>query len=181
MWYNWALFGYNVVTPYLKNKFGTSLLLILSFVLSFFLGFKFISNNYLDAQRVVNFYPFYLIGIWLKENKATYISQSSKSTRRCWRFLFFSLMVLYLFSVYCFPGCCYETGFMNSHGLSIFGLIARWLTYAINILLSIGFIMIMPNRKIWFTRFGTRTMNVYMLHMSLIFPLCWCALTSYNA
>lgn len=71
------------------------------------------------------------------------------------------------------PGFCYGTGFMHVHGLSITGFVSKWLNFALCVALSISVIALMPNRKLPFSKYGSRTMTVYMLHMSIVFPLCW--------
>ena len=39
--------------------------------------------------------------------------------------------------------------------------------------MSVCVILLMPNKQYSITRYGARTMNVYMLHMSIVFPLSW--------
>lgn len=82
-------------------------------------------------------------------------------------------MLLYCGICYFKNGFCYGTGFMQYHGMSLIGFICKWSNFILCLLLSVLVIMAMPNRKIWFSQYGSRTMNVYMLHMSIIFPFCW--------
>ena len=49
MWYIWALFLYNVITPLLLNKLGNTKTLALSILLAVICGFCFLDNNILDA------------------------------------------------------------------------------------------------------------------------------------
>lgn len=76
-------------------------------------------------------------------------------------------------------GFPYGTGFMGCHGMHINGFVFRWVNYILTILMSLSLIAIMPNKKYCFSCFGTRTMNVYLLHMAFVFPLCWFLLKPY--
>lgn len=172
MWYIWALFLYNVITPLLLNKLGNTKTLALSILLAVICGFRFLDNNILDAQRVVNFYPYFLIGICLRKQELRIYSLNKKN-KFIWSSSFFILIIVYLILCYYRSGFCYGTGFMQIHGFSIVGFISKWLNFILCLLLSVSAMMIIPNRKLWFSKYGSRTMNVYMLHMSIIFPLCW--------
>lgn len=65
MWYLWALFLYQLSTPFFLKHISLNRLMLLSFMVSIIAGFKFVTNDILDVQRVIGFYPFYLVGIWL--------------------------------------------------------------------------------------------------------------------
>ncbi len=146
--------------------------MVITLLIVFLLGFKFISNNILDAQRVVNFYPFFLLGIIMKD-KADAIYNEKIRKRIIWPVLFIILTVVYIVLDYYHYGFCYGTGFMSSHGLSLLGFISRWLNYLLTVGMPISVIMMMPNRLTGITKYGGRRMNVYLLHMVIIFPVCW--------
>ena len=172
MWYIWSLFIYSLITPWLIKKLGVNRLMLLSLSIVFALGFKFVSNNLLDAQRVVNFYPFYLFGIMLRAHERK-IYDDEVRRKLVWPTLFVSLTIAYIVCCYFHYGFCYGTGFMSSHGFSLFGVTSRWLNYCFTLGMSICMIMIIPNRETKISKYGSRTMNVYLLHMSIIFPVCW--------
>lgn len=67
MWYIWSLFIYNLLTPILLDKMRLRRLLLCSLVLAIVCGFHFPDNNIADIQRVVNFYPFFVIGMVLRK------------------------------------------------------------------------------------------------------------------
>lgn len=172
MWYIWALFLYNMITPLLQKRLGHTKILILSLLAAVVCGFRFLDNNILDAQRVVNFYPYFLIGMCLRKQEMR-IYALNKGNKFIWSLIFSTIIFAYLIICYYKNGFCYGTGFMQIHGFSIFGFVCKWLNFMLCLLLSVSVMMIIPNRKLWFSKFGSRTMNVYMLHMSIIFPLCW--------
>ena len=55
----------------------------------------------------------------------------------------------------------------------------RWLNYLLTIVMFISLIASMPNKKLWFTKFGTRTMNVYLLHMAVPLLLSACLFSEF--
>lgn len=172
MWYIWALFIYNLITPVLKNVLGLKKLMLLSISITIIIGFLSISNNFFDVQRVINFYPYFLVGICLRRKEES-VYLLNRKYKNVWITGFISIMLLYCGICYFKNGFCYGTGFMQYHGMSLIGFICKWSNFILCLLLSVLVIMAMPNRKIWFSQYGSRTMNVYMLHMSIIFPFCW--------
>ena len=158
--------------PLLQKKLGHTKILILSILVAVVCGFCFLDNNILDAQRVVNFYPFFLIGMCLRKQEMR-IYALNKGNKFIWSLIFSTIIFAYLIICYYKNGFCYGTGFMQIHGFSIFGFVCKWLNFMLCLLLSVSVMMIIPNRKLWVSSYGSRTMNVYMLHMSIIFPLCW--------
>ena len=40
--------------------------------------------------------------------------------------------------------------------------------------------VLMPNKEFWFTKYGSRTINVYLLHVIPIFIICWGCLYDYR-
>ena len=172
MWYIWSLFIYNLLTPILLDKMGLRRLLLCSLVLAIVCGFRFPDNNIADIQRVVNFYPFFVIGMVLRkyQSRVYLMNQNGKLISGI---VFIMAILSYLILCYFRPGFCYGTGFMHVHGLSITGFVSKWLNFALCVALSISVIALMPNRKLPFSKYGSRTMTVYMLHMSIVFPLCW--------
>lgn len=183
MWYLWALFLYQLSTPFFLKHISLNRLMLLSFMVSIIAGFKFVTNDILDVQRVIGFYPFYLVGIWLNGLEKDLINLPSSIIKICEqinsKLLFFMTILLYLLLTYLFPGFCYGSGFMSSHGMSLFGFASRLMSYILNFALCFFLIAIMPDRKLWFSKYGTRTMNVYLLHMSIVFPVCWYIMRPY--
>ncbi|OWV16419.1 hypothetical protein B7990_11810 [Fibrobacter sp. UWB4] len=90
--------------------------------------------------------------------------------------LMFFCLLAYFFISLKFYGFSYGTGFTETHGFNLLVFGMRWTNYALTTVMSVSLIAIMPNKKYWFTQYGTRTMNVYLLHMSIVFPVCWCFL-----
>lgn len=172
MWYIWVLFIYYNVTPFLLSKMNEKYLLFLSFAIAFICGFKFIPDRFLDSMRIVSFYPFFVLGIVMKKNNLHVNSKIGILLMGVCFIIYFSLTQK-------FSGFSFGANFKSMHGLNSTLFFVRWLNYLLTIVMSISLIAVMPNKKLWFSQFGTRTMNVYLLHMAVVIPICWILLKPY--
>lgn len=75
--------------------------------------------------------------------------------------------------IYYFPGYTIATGFDGGYGLSVMGLLLR-ISLQVTILIT-GYcvIQVFPNKELWFTKYGKRTMNVYLLHGIIVLPFAY--------
>ena len=83
-----------------------------------------------------------------------------------------SVFVIWWAIIYFFPGHTIATGFNGGFG-SFRGLILR-IALQVTILVT-GYLVlrIFPNKELWFTKYGTRTMNVYLLHAIIVLPFAF--------
>lgn len=132
------------------------------------MGFTPIPDRFFDCQRMINFYPFFCIGMILKDKL---ISMKSP-IKRPLLLLLLCFLVFYLVQSH-YGNFCYVTGFLNYHGFSIAGMFQKWLAIILTGLMSICVIELMPEKEYCFSGLGSRTMYAYLLHMSVIFPLSW--------
>lgn len=102
-----------------------------------------------------------------------WIYTTTKKTKQQWFAVYVLATIAYVFLCLKWDGFCYGTGFMSAHGLSLCGVFMKWMNYILVVAMSLSVIRLMPNRKYGFSRFGSRTMNVYMLHMIVVFLLSW--------
>lgn len=82
-------------------------------------------------------------------------------------------ILTYVLIVTVYPAAVYDTGMTYNPGLSFGHWMLRCFTYMINTAMVISLLFVTSNNKFWFTKYSPRTLNVYMLHMSVVFPLCW--------
>lgn len=170
MWYLWALFLYYLFTPLLVKYLRLKVLFFLSVIGALLIGFVPFVGVTFQLSRVICFYPFFALGMLFKEHE-----ESLKKIPRGYKW-FLCLLVLSLFYMiadYICPGVVYKTGFTGGFGLSLKGLILRAFTYLMCIAMCFCVIYAMPDRKFWFSKYGNRTMNVYLLHMIIVFPCTW--------
>ena len=90
-----------------------------------------------------------------------------------WGFALLALSMLYVVIDCFFPGVVYLTGFVSGYGLHLGGIVWRVFTYVMCVAMCAAMILAMPNKKLWLSKYGSRTMNVYLLHMLIVFPCTW--------
>lgn len=168
MWYLWVLFFYSLMTQFAIRKISTKKLIVLSVLIALLtceLGF-FKSENF-QISRLISHYPFFLLGLLIKEKNWIKL-RNKKSIRLLSFFIFFVL----LFSNY---ALCKYTGRMHwtpafDHSvpfyIELYGLI-------VCATLSVCLLFFIPNKKCIISRWGGETIAPYVLHMSIVFPVCW--------
>lgn len=170
MWYLWALFIYYLLTPLLLRYLRLSTLFVLSLAFALIAGVIPFIGGALQLSRVICFYPFFIMGMLLREHS----DQMKPIGRKYqWAIVLLTLSILYIVIDFFFPGVVYQTGFVSGYGLSIRGFVWRVFTYFMCMAMCLAVIYAMPEKKLWFSKYGTRTMNVYLLHMLIVFPCTW--------
>ena len=66
------------------------------------------------------------------------------------------------------------------YGLNMKVALAKWMLIILRVVACICVIIIIPDKEYWFTKYGSRTMNVYLLHAIPIFTICWGCLYYYR-
>lgn len=171
MWYLWSLFWYAFITPVLLKRCSLNVLLIISFIFAIIVGFTPLGYTF-QLSRLVTFYPFFLTGIWLQKYKDKILDEHRN--RRWWIVSFISILIVtgVLFQIY--PSFRQYLNFAAPY-YNTWSMFKRILMYGICIGASVSLIMACKNRTHWFTKYGARTLYVYLCHMSLVvFPISFC-------
>lgn len=186
MWYLLALFIYSLIIKNLRNRFSPFICLITTIIIAVIIGILPIPNRILDIQRISRLLPCFAYGNWLRDvvckNNVTLPSLCNirlmggiyLSFRLCCAILFASLLLINLALYVFYPGVLKYDRFIIFYGLNRYGFFVTWGLYLIRIVASTCLIAIVPNKNYWFSKYGSRTMNAYLLHMLIIFPFSWC-------
>lgn len=163
LWYLLALFLWRVITPYVKKIPYHTVFAILAGLL---IGYSNMENNYLTIPRALVFYPFYLAG-----------TNFERETLNKWRTVkgktiaIACITVITLFLIY--------VGLEKAAPMQVFygrynyvsmkqgmaeGLLWRVGLYLIGFLMTFGWMILMPEKKIFCSYIGTRTMAIYLFH-----------------
>lgn len=172
MYYLLALSVWYVVTPYILSKLKLERLLVGSVIVTLLFGVLPYTHLF-NFSRIVCFYPFFIAGVWLKEHYNEQLYNINRSKRILAIGSFSALCGIYLVANVLHPGIVYGTGFVSGFGLSISGMLIRIFTIMMCMAMCLSLIIAVPNKEYWFTKYGSRTMNVYLLHMLIVFPICW--------
>lgn len=171
MWYLWALFLYRISLRYLVR---IPYIVLISFLLSWIVGFIPQIGSTMSLSRIFCFLPYFLLGYKLKnDNKYKTLSLRLMQTNvnggaLALIFTFWMLVILYR------PGLTYATGFNYGYGNYPFlGWILRMALQTTILLTGYLVIRIFPNRELWFTKYGKRTMRVYLWHGLIVLPFAY--------
>ena len=168
MWYLYVLFVYNIITQILMKKISVAILLCCSIILALSIcSIPTFKAEYLQFSRLVSHYPFFLIGIILHKKQWLKIREH-KHIR--WLALFIFVVFLLGNLMLCkYTGQLHFTPAFDhpvSPSIELYGLI-------LCSILSICLLLFVPNKEYTITRWGGQTLTPYVLHMSLILPICW--------
>lgn len=185
-WYILACAFWFSIT-YLIRNVKPKYMLIFSVILALVIGFDSNVRNAFSLSRVIVFYPFYLLGYYFSKDK--FMRFIDKIHDR--KFQFCSLFVLILcfililvfennFEIFKpFLTASYPYYFALPIDLPLLYPIFRLLFMVIAVCLSIFVMALVPRRKMFFTQFGGRTLQVYILHMFFIYSIFYTRIGSY--
>jgi fucose 4-O-acetylase-like acetyltransferase len=164
-WFLIALFAWRLTTPLWRLlKHPLPIALVIAALASFTPSI----GNDLDLQRVLQFLPYFVLGLCLKPEHFQLVR------RREIRLLAVPLFLLtVVFSYWAAPRV--QSGWLY-HNTSAQQLGHAWWTgpvmtlaiFGCSLLLTAGFLAWVPRRKMWFTVLGTGTLCGYLLHGFLI-------------
>lgn len=127
-------------------------------------------SNELQMNRIVSFYPMFLFGYWLKCHYADI--EKNLPTQKA-RMLLLITLLLYVACCVKSEGLAWKSGLYIAFDSSLKDLTHMYLSYFFMLLISFLVIFSTPDRHYRFTCYGERTMNVYLLHMVIVFPLSY--------
>lgn len=172
-WYLLGLFIWRLIIPYFNYiKFPVITALVLSLSIGFFNDF----GSYLDLERILTFFPYFVVGYFLPTDYTQFILPYRK---KLWPYILFAGIVAFFFIVaYMFPGKASfikksfipQTGYEIQYGrYADVGLFIRSITYVSSLFIAYVFFIIAPVKRTWFSQLGTRTINVFLFHLIFLY------------
>ena len=137
--------------------------ILLSFILGILVGYFDIIDSYLSLSRTIVFFPLFLLGFYFKKEHFLRL--------RNHKVQFMSLLFFISFFIICYisPEIEYQWLFgskpyhvLGQEGLS--GGLIRLAVYGLTLLATVGFLALVPKRNLFFTKWGTRSIYIYLLH-----------------
>lgn len=125
-------------------------------------------GNKLQLNRIVGLFPFYLLGILLKDK-----DWLKKGAIVRWRIFLISIIAVYIFTCYFVKGFAYKSGFYLAPSSSMITVFQFFISYVFIMTICVALIQSVPNKALKISVFGSRTLNVYLLHMLVVFPVCY--------
>lgn len=179
MWYLWVLFVYRFALPYLiRIKY----ILLFSFLLSWFVGFiPFVGANY-SLSRLCCFLPYFLLGYTIA-NEDVLVRYKNEIFQKLnlvgylvLTFIFIGWFIIITFR----PGLTFATAFNDGYSGNINGLMLRIALQFTIVLTGYCILKVFPNKETFYTKYGKRTLYVYLLHGLVVLPFAYIVFPSFG-
>lgn len=182
LWFLQCLFWWYLLLP-LLDRFKPRYVMIFCILLGLFCGYDSRINNFLAFSRMMVHMPFFMAGYYISADSVKKLF-TTKAKLLSVPALAVPLGAFYLLAVSKTPlaeaiskstsriiTCSYN--FWDMPALTDYSInpLSWWLLrlcfYVLAALLFFGFMVWVPRSHTWFTRFGSRTLQVYILHRFL--------------
>lgn len=170
-WYAYAMFIFCLITIFLK-KLPPAYLLGLTLVLGCMAGYDKEFGDYLTLSRIFVLYPFFAAGYFMDAEKLAGLAKKKSMKILGWVGLIVFSLVCWKFVDQLYPLRQLYTArnsFTFLDDLFAYGGFIRAAHYLVAALVTFCFIMAVPTCKTFFTKWGGRSMAVYVFHMSFIY------------
>ena len=163
LWYLLACLLWRLIAPRIIN---IPHIIIITLIIGILIGYVPFVGRFFALSRIVYFLPFFLAGCLAKPEHF----EKVKAFKSIWGYLVLVAVLI----VVVFSGSAPSEAFKAAepyHLLKInqdYAFMYRVFTYAITIITSLAFFVIVPSDKKWYTEMGSRTLQVYLLHLVVV-------------
>lgn len=170
LWYLMCMIGWFMILPYIY-KIKPKIIIPFSFIFAILAGYDNKAGDFLSILRMVNHFPFFITGYYFK--KEWLFKFRNKATQICALLVGGGITVWTFFHLDVIPNkiitCNFSYYNANLKTMTDFPVmfVHRICFYAAAFTLGICFFLLVPRGKAFFTRFGSRTLQVYILHRFL--------------
>lgn len=166
LWFLLSLFGWNLML-FLFTKWKPIYGVCISIILGVLVGYFDEVNDFLSISRTVVFFPLFLLGYYFKkENFCKLLNVNMKIFSF---FLFISIfLVFYFLPEWNYKWLFGSRPYDDFEATGLIGGAIRLGVYALTFLTTISFFAFVPRKHYFFTKWGTRSLYVYLLHGFII-------------
>ncbi|MFC0559209.1 acyltransferase family protein [Halalkalibacter alkalisediminis] len=166
LWFLLSLFLWNVMLLlFSKIRYGLLLAVVLSLVVGYFSDV----DGFLSLSRTFFFFPFFLLGYYLKEEHFTRLT--SKLNKVISVALLVALFLI-LYKVMPLDERAWLMGkqpYEKMDDITLqFAWLARFGVYVVMSMVTVLFFTLVPSQKTFFTHIGPFTISIYLLHMLFV-------------
>ncbi|MFD1036919.1 acyltransferase family protein [Virgibacillus byunsanensis] len=161
LWFLFSLFCWHVLLYWFK-KIPAVLSLVIAIGIGVVVGYFGDIGHTFSLSRTFVFFPFFLVGYWLTKEHVLLLKRKSVKIGSI------LVMVVVAGAIYIAPD--FNSGWLLASksygqlGMTEFGGLARFLVYMTSSVMAISILAWIPQTKTVFTRLGSRTLYVYLLH-----------------
>jgi len=145
------------------NKLKPGYAITLALLIGLIVGYVDWISNYLSLSRTFVFFPFFIVGYYLKKEHFQLLTKSRTKIVMAGTIVIIALVFI-IFPELDEKWLLGSKPYSYLETISAIGLIKRIGIYSINFLMVAGFFAFVPKRKFFFTKFGRNTLYVYLLH-----------------
>ena len=159
-WYFFSLLIWRLSINDLKKIKG---LLLWALLLGLYIGAIREADRFMSISRIIAFFPYFIIGSMLDEERVRQIRRVPK-----WYAILVSLLmvstVILLHINSLVPVKSYENiQCYNASGMSnLQGVLIRIFSYGVGFMATLCMINLIPDKKRWYTKYGSRTAAIYV-------------------
>ncbi|WP_047980928.1 acyltransferase family protein [Ornithinibacillus contaminans] len=165
LWFLISLFSWHILLYWFK-QLPAYISFALAISLGIVVGYLASVGHYFSLSRTFVFFPFFLLGYWLKEEHLLVLRH------KFFRLASVLVMAVLALAIYVAPEI--NTGWLLASksyydlGMQEYGGIARLLVYVTSTLMAASVFAWIPHKRYQFTKLGERTLYVYLLHGFII-------------
>ncbi|MBE5929259.1 MAG: hypothetical protein E7267_07860 [Lachnospiraceae bacterium] len=168
MWYLFTIAFYQLISPYIvKYRFTFFVAIIVAIAANFF---KF--NLYGGFQRILTFYPFFLLGYYTATNSFSFCRKKLFRAVSVLSFVLLALFTYRFFDYICdltlTTNTVYSEIFKSLDVTKLEYLFIILIRYALGFAFFIFTLGIAPTKKNVFTKLGTYSVYIYILHLFVV-------------
>jgi fucose 4-O-acetylase-like acetyltransferase len=166
LWFLLSLFCWNLLL-FLFSKWKWQIALCIAFIIGIGIGYIDEINSYLSLSRTIVFFPFFLLGYFLKKEHLEKI--------RAVKIPSLLLLISIFAAFYLFLDFDYKWLF-GSKPYSVLidsklaGGFIRFSVYCLSLIATFCFLAIIPKQRNFFTKWGANSLYVYLLHGFFVKP-----------
>lgn len=172
LWYLQAIIAYNLILPII-NKSNSKVVIILSLIIGLIIGFDDRAGHLASLSRIFVMLPFFIMGYFTSE-KQLYKLKNKKDIIFAILFLIILIIIIPIATdkIKNLSGLLQGKFSYNNMKMGAIGILYRLFWYIIAAITSFAILTIIPKRKLpCISKFGTRTLQVYCLHILVILVL----------
>lgn len=175
LWYLFAWIVWNLSLRFIPNKHKTVVVLG-SFLVGIIIGYVSNVSYYFSLSRIISFYPFFLLGYysdqwWLWKEKRKYQTIILRCSALILFCAFFLIIYLTFSNIDPYKFIYYSYPYIETESPLSIAWVFRLSSYVASIITGFAFFLLVPQRKLFFTSFGKNTLQVYLLHACVLYPL----------
>src|SRR5699024_9867031 len=161
LWFLMSLFSWHMLLILFK-KINPIVGILLALSIGILIGYVDDVGHYFSLSRTFVFFPFFLIGFWLKKEHFQWLTQNKVKALSLILLTVTALAIHYLpnFNV----GWLLASRSYDSLGIYEYGAMVRVGVYSLSLLMAFCVLAWIPKMEFSITYLGTRTLYVYLLH-----------------